>query len=130
MGINLINFNNFSRPSIYIFKDTLTIPKVKDLVNQPSESYREIEKTLNSSNNNNDNNNNNNNNNNDSTNINDLKTNIDKNEMKNELKNFFDNLKNDTNNTNNTNNINNSFVKPTTYSELSNNINMNNYSEF
>ena len=30
------------------FKDTLTIPKVKDLVNQPSESYREIEKTLNS----------------------------------------------------------------------------------
>ena len=95
------------------FKDTLTIPKVKDLVNQPSESYREIEKTLNSANNNN-----NNNNNNDSTNINDLKTNIDKNEMKNELKNFFDNLKNDTNNTNNINNINNSFVKPTTYSEF------------
>ena len=33
------------------FKDTLTIPKVKDMVNQPSESYKEIEKTLSQNNN-------------------------------------------------------------------------------
>lgn len=69
------------------FKDTLTVPKVKDLVNQPSESYKEIEKTLNES----------------TININvaaEANTantantdNIDPIEMKTELKNFFDNLK-------------------------------------
>ena len=62
------------------FKDTLTVPKVKDLVNQPSESYKEIEKTLNESG---------------STNIANLvpSEKIDQAEMKNELKNFFDNLR-------------------------------------
>ena len=68
------------------FKDTLTVPKVKDLVNQPAESYREIEKTLNAA-----------------TRKNTVETNgntntktetpIDQTEMKNELKSFFDNLR-------------------------------------
>ena len=32
---------------LYFFlKDTLTVPKVKDLVHQPSKSYKEIEETL------------------------------------------------------------------------------------
>tara|TARA_B100001093_G_C26771689_1_gene990513 strand:+ start:321 stop:686 length:366 start_codon:yes stop_codon:yes gene_type:complete len=73
------------------FKNTLTVPKVKDLVNQPSNLYKEIEKTLNtkddnknlnivSSNNNRIDNNFNNN------------YDINKKEMKNELKNFFNEL--------------------------------------
>lgn len=64
----------------YFLRNTLTVPKVKDLVNQPTEFYKEIEETLKSSdsipfkidNNNND---------------------MDKKEMKNELKNFFNELK-------------------------------------
>jgi len=62
------------------FKDTLTVPKVKDLVNQPAESYREIEKTLNAAT---------------RKNTVDTKTEtpIDQTEMKNELKSFFDNLR-------------------------------------
>lgn len=48
------------------FKNTLTIPKIKDLVNKPSERYNEIYKTINEKKNNEklnyeDNNNNNNN---------------------------------------------------------------------
>ena len=65
------------------FKDTLTVPKVKDLVNQPTESYKEIEKTLNAA-----------------TSKKTVETNsnsktdaIDQTEMKNELKSFFDNLR-------------------------------------
>ena len=63
------------------FKDTLTVPKVKDLVNQPAESYREIEKTLNAA-----------------TSKRQQTTaqreeKIDQTEMKNELKSFFDNLR-------------------------------------
>ena len=64
----------------YFFKNTLTVPKVKDLVHQPSKLYKEIEETLNSKENNTiklssvDNNN------------------IDTKEMKNELKNFFNEL--------------------------------------
>ena len=39
--------------SIYhYFKETLTIPKVKDLVNKPSEKYEEIYKIINQNNNN------------------------------------------------------------------------------
>jgi len=105
------------------FMDTLTIPKIKDLVNQPSQSYREINKTLETCADNNNNNNNDNNNDN-TTNINDLQiSNNDKNEMKNELKQFFVNLKQDKNISSNefSNDKNN------TFSELSNNIN---YSQF
>lgn len=63
---------------LYFFlKDTLTVPKVKDLVQQPSKSYKEIEETL--------------------TNKPDKNNNIkpdeiDKTEMKNELKQFFNDL--------------------------------------
>lgn len=32
----------------YFFKDTLTIPKVKDFVHNPMQQYKEIENTLNS----------------------------------------------------------------------------------
>ena len=39
--------------SIYhYFKETLTIPKVKDLVNKPNEKYEEIYKIINQNNNN------------------------------------------------------------------------------
>ena len=66
------------------FKNTLTVPKVKDMVHQPSQLYKEIEQTLTSADNNTvklstSNNNNNNNN-------------IDKKEIKNELKMFFNEL--------------------------------------
>jgi len=67
------------------FKNTLTVPKVKDLIHQPSNMYKEIEETLQSSNNtiklsSIDNNGNTNNN------------NIDTKEMKHELKNFFNEI--------------------------------------
>ena len=70
------------------FKNTLTVPKVKDLIHQPSNMYKEIEETLQSSNNtiklssidNNCNNGNNGN------------KNIDTKEMKNELKDFFNEI--------------------------------------
>ena len=55
---------------LYFFlKDTLTVPKVKDLVHQPSKSYKEIEETLANK-----------------------PIEIDKTEMKNELKQFFNDL--------------------------------------
>ena len=61
------------------FKNTLTVPKVKDLVHQPSQLYKEIEETLNQTKNQTNNQTNN-------------LSNIDKKEMKNELKNFFNEL--------------------------------------
>ena len=63
---------------LYFFlKDTLTVPKVKDLVHQPSKSYREIENTIVNKPDKNDN----------------IKSvEIDKTEMKNELKQFFNDL--------------------------------------
>ena len=65
---------------LYFFlKDTLTVPKVKDLVYQPSKSYKEIEETLINKPDKNKNNN--------------IKPDeIDKTEMKNELKQFFNDL--------------------------------------
>ena len=64
------------------FKNTLTVPKVKDLVNQPSQLYKEIEQTLMSSENNN------------TVKLSSANTNnnLDTKEMKDELKNFFDEL--------------------------------------
>ena len=64
------------------FKNTLTVPKVKDLVNQPSELYKEIEQTLTASDNKN------------TVQLSSSKqnNNLDTKEMKNELKNFFDEL--------------------------------------
>jgi len=66
---------------LYFFlKDTLTVPKVKDLVHQPSKSYKEIEETLASKQ--------------VITNMNEELSSgkIDKTEMKNELKQFFNDL--------------------------------------
>ena len=66
---------------LYFFlKDTLTVPKVKDLVHQPSKSYKEIEETLANK-----------------SNIlinepNDNISEINKTDMKNELKQFFSDL--------------------------------------
>ena len=67
------------------FKNTLTVPKVKDLVHKPSEQYKEINATLVASNNN--------------TIKLSAKTGVDENtnkpdsvDMKNELKNFFKEL--------------------------------------
>ena len=67
------------------FKNTLTVPKVKDLVHQPSQLYKEIEETLISSQGNNANNANN------ANNTNNLSS-VDTKEMKTELKNFFNEL--------------------------------------
>lgn len=61
----------------FFLKDTLTVPKVKDLIHQPSKSYKEIEETLANK----------------STNtLGKLEDNIDKGEMKKELKQFFNEL--------------------------------------
>jgi hypothetical protein len=85
--------------NIYIFfKDTLTVPKIKDYMNEPNIVYEEIQDILRKKredinlNNNNSNNNNNNNNN--------------ENDMKNELKNFFKEINVENNNVNNFDNIN------------------------
>jgi len=61
----------------YFFKNALTIPKIRDLVNKPTESYNEIMSTIQKSNNNNNNNNNN----------------ISDDSMQDELKNFLNELK-------------------------------------
>lgn len=67
--------------NIYIFlKDTLTVPKVKDFINEPNNIYKEVEETLKKNRENNSNNN-----------I-EIKNNINENEMKDELKNFFKEL--------------------------------------
>lgn len=92
------------------FKDTLTVPKVKDLIEQPTEKYRNIDNLTSSVK--------------DSvegtTNINDLNNlaksdNNDINDMKNELKSFFNDLKQQ-------NNISN-------FNSLDNNLNNKLYSE-
>ena len=63
----------------FFFKNTLTVPKVKDLVHQPSHLYKEIEQTLGSSNN--------------TIKLSSIdNNNIDTKEMKNELKNFFNEI--------------------------------------
>ena len=79
------------------FKNTLTVPKVKDLVHQPSQLYKEIEETLEQSN---------------MKNNNTIKlssaNNIDEKEMKTELKNFFNELSQNKSNTMNSMNSMNS----------------------
>lgn len=67
------------------FKNTLTVPKVKDLVNQPSHLYKEIEQTLMSVENND-------NNNTIKLSSSNTNNNLDIKEMKNELKIFFNEL--------------------------------------
>jgi len=63
----------------FFFKNTLTVPKIKDLIHQPATLYTEIEQTLNSSSNN-------------SVKLSSNDNNIDTKEMKSELKNFFNEL--------------------------------------
>jgi len=83
------------------FKDTLTIPKVKDLVNKPNETYKEIYSLINNNNNNNsnnsnnnsNNNNNNSNNSNNNNNDNNNDNNNNNNDMDKELINFLNDLK-------------------------------------
>ena len=71
--------------NIYIFlKDTLTVPKVKDFINEPNNVYKEVEETLKKTRESNKNINNINNT--------EIKNNINENEMKDELKNFFKEL--------------------------------------
>lgn len=60
----------------YFFKNTLTVPKVKDLVNKPRERYNEVISTLN----------------------NEKDTIPNKNDMDNELQNFLNDLKQNTSN--------------------------------
>ena len=82
------------------FTETLTVPKVKDLINQPKTMYSEIETTLKcnnldklSNNSNITNNSNNTNNTNIDSSLSKLELNPE--DMKSELKNFFNELKND-----------------------------------
>lgn len=68
--------------NIYIFfKDTLTVPKVKDFINEPNNIYKEIEETLKKDREKKE-----------YKNITDLNKNELKEEMKDELKNFFKEL--------------------------------------
>ena len=85
------------------FKETLTVPKVKDLVQQPMEHY----KTIDSITNNNDNEG--------TTKIKDIGNNTD--DMKNELKNFFNDLKNQNSFDNPQNNF-TSNIESKLYSEI------------
>ena len=71
------------------FIDTLTVPKIKDLVIKPTQEYKDIQKIIQSNNNNI---NINNQNSDDTTNIDSLVTKDTQKTMKNELKNFFNEL--------------------------------------
>lgn len=74
------------------FKNTLTVPKVKDLVNQPKQLYKEMEETLNKPNNQSNKPNNQSNKYNKEVNNDFTSNNINTVEMKDELKNFFKEL--------------------------------------
>lgn len=93
----------------FFLKDTLTVPKVKDLVHQPFKSYKEIEETLackpviN-------------------TNDNISSTEIDKTEMKNELKQFFNELKHKPESDTLSSNFTNPWSSTTLLSEIPNKI--------
>ena len=106
---------------IHFFKTTLTVPKIKDLVNTPTQKYENMYNIINNSHNNNNNNNNNINNNNISdNNFNDLNNSSlennytliellpkkDDNNMKKDLKNFLKKLQKSNNNNNNNNTLN------------------------
>lgn len=70
------------------FIDTLTVPKIKDLVIKPTQEYKDIQKIIQSNNIININNQNSD----DTTNIDSLVTKDTQKTMKNELKNFFNEL--------------------------------------
>lgn len=90
------------------FKDTLTTPKVKDLIQEPLMRYKDIENITNNTNNSN-----NNNNNKDIIGTTSIEEIIDKkntttnneSDMKSELKNFFNELKQQNSSNNFTNNF-------------------------
>ena len=121
------------------FKSTLTVPKIKDLVNSPTQKYESMfniitknnSKTYNKKDNNDDNNDNNFNNNDYNDNNNEytltdlLPTQETKTDMKNELKNFLKKQMNPTNDVNSSNNINNTTSISALDSMMS-----NSYSEF
>jgi hypothetical protein len=94
------------------FKDTLTTPKIKDLIQEPLMRYKNIENITNIPNStNNSSNNSNNNNIIGTTSIEEIIDNKDfknnnENDMKSELKNFFNELKQQNSNNNFTNNFN------------------------
>ena len=124
------------------FKSTLTVPKIKDLVNSPTQKYENMFNIISKNNskthdnntfNNdyNDNNDNNFNDNNDNNNENEytltdlLPTQQTKTDMKNELKNFLKKQMNPTNDVKSSNNINNTTPISALDSMMS-----NSYSEF
>ena len=121
------------------FKSTLTVPKIKDLVNSPTQKYESMfniisknnskthnNKDYNDNNNdNNDNNYNNDNNENEYTLTDLLPTQQTKTDMKNELKNFLKKQMNPTNDVKGSNNINNTTSISALDSMMS-----NSYSEF
>lgn len=75
------------------FQTTLTIPKIKDLVNRPASAYKEIYETINNDNHNHNSDKKNTNNHNISSNIN---SNNQNQNMKDELKSYLNNLSNST----------------------------------
>ena len=126
------------------FKSTLTVPKIKDLVNSPTQKYESMfniitknnskthnNKDYNDNNNDNNDNNYNDNNFNDNNNENEytltdlLPTQQTKTDMKNELKNFLKKQMNQTNDVKSSNNINNTTSISALDSMMS-----NSYSEF
>ena len=86
---------------IHFFKTTLTVPKIKDLVNTPTQKYENMYNIINNSHSNNDNNNSHNNSSleNDYTLI-ELLPKKDDNNMKKDLKNFLKKLQKPNNNNN------------------------------
>jgi hypothetical protein len=120
------------------FKSTLTVPKIKDLVNSPTQKYESMfniisknnSKTYNKKDHNDDNNTfnndyNDNDNNNEYTLTDLLPTQETKTDMKNELKNFLKKQMNPTNDVKSSNNINNTTSISALDSMMS-----NSYSEF
>lgn len=90
----------------FFLKETLTVPKVKDLVHQPFKSYKEIEETLANK----------------STDTSKVPNDIDRNEMKNELKQFFNELKQNPDNNTLSNNFTNPWSSTTLINEIPNKI--------
>jgi cell shape-determining protein MreC len=100
---------------INFFKSTLTVPKIKDLVNSPTQKYENMYNIISKNNSKTINNNNNNNNDYNDTNDNNaemeytltdlLPTQQPKTDMKNELKNFLKKQMNKSDDTNNTTSI-------------------------
>ena len=114
------------------FKSTLTVPKIKDLVNSPTQKYENMYNIISSSSNSNNNSNNNNNNsNNTEYTISDLLPQLEPTPtMKSELKNFLKKQLNTNNNANNNANHNANNNSSTEITALDSMMGIQSYSSF